>query len=174
MKHTANLVVAPNDRVELSCTGILDEVLRILRQTLEVLVAALALHTATLTQRLHGFQGVGAVEPGIFQDARRSGVHFEQRDQQWFHADKLVAHLFRYVHSAHQHVVRLAAEVRLTALNARQVLHLGVDEGLYVNAVHPQFLEDECRDVFAFFEHALEQVHRFDDLLIVSSRLLHS
>ena len=173
LKHAANLVVTTDDRIQLARARILHQVLRVLRQTLVVLVAALALYAAALTQGPDGLHRVVAVQSGILQDARGRGVHFQQRQQQRLHADKLVAHLLRHVHGAHQHVVRLAAQVGFAALNARQMLYLGVHERLHVNAVHAQFLEYERCHVLAFLEHTLQQVHRFDDLLPVSSRLLH-
>ena len=62
-------------------------------------------------------------------------------------------------------LVCLVREIRLSALNARQVLELTIHGLRHVYSVHPKFLKDELRHVLCFLHHSLQYMYRLYDLL---------
>ena len=165
LQHAPYFVVAADDGVEFSRTGIFHQVLRILRKALVVLVGALRLYLLSLPQFLDGLFHVLGVHSRILHNARCRGVHLQQGHHHGFHADELVAPFLRDVLRLHQHLVGLVREIRLSALYARQVLQLAVHQLCDMPAVHPQLLEDERHHVGGFFHHPLQYVYRLDHLL---------
>ena len=53
------------------------------------------------------------------------------------------------------------------------MLHLLVDEQLYLLCVDAKLLEDEGRDVFRLLDDAFQQVYWLNDLLAIELRTVH-
>ena len=77
LQHTANLVVASDDGVELAFPSIIDEVFRIFREGLEILVAAHRLHFLALSQLGDGLLQALLRDTSVFHNTAGRTVHTE-------------------------------------------------------------------------------------------------
>ena len=169
LQHTPNLVIAPDDGVEFAFSSIIDEVFRVFRECLEILVAAHRLHFLTLTQVADGLQQRFFGDSSIFQNAARRTVHAEQGQQHRLHRYEFVAHFPSLVHRPLQHLIRGVCKIRLAALHTRQMGDFALDKLLQLPHIHARLAEQIVRHVLRFLHNAVEQVDGFNRLL--SSRL---
>ena len=81
--------------------------------------------------------------------------------------DELVALLLGYLLCAHEYIITIIGEIRLSALYSRQVFDLLLHEHLDLLGVDTEFLEDEGHNVLRLLHHSFKDMYRFDDLLAV-------
>ena len=120
-----------------------------------------------MAQLLNGFLHVFLRTARILQNACGSGVDAEQSKQDGLDADELVATLLGRLLCAHEYIITIVREIRLSALHTWQVLDLLCDKQFYLLGVDAKFLEDEGTHVLRLLQYALENMYRFDDLLAV-------
>ena len=174
LEHTAYLVVAPDNGVELSAAGLLYEVLGIFFEALIVVVGTLRLHVLSLSQFLDGSEHILLVGSCVLEDARGGGTALHDGEQYRLHAHELVAHLAGDVLGLEENLVGVAREVGLScSLHAWQVLHLLCEEHIDLVGVHAKLLEEEVGHVGRLLYDAAQQVYRLDGLLSVALRCVH-
>ena len=135
LKHSANLLVTANNRIELALTGFLNKVLGILGKTLIVLIARLRLHLLSLAQLVDSLNGLCLCHAGILKDSACGRVDLQQCQQYRLNACKLVAVLGGKVLCSLQHRIGIVREIRLSALDTRQALYLGIHHSIYLTGI---------------------------------------
>ena len=89
----------------------------------------------------------------------------QQRQQDRFHADKLVTHLLGGLLCAHEYIITFVREIWLSALYLRQMLNLLRHQQVNLLCIHAEFLEDEVHDVLRLLHHPFQDMHRLYHLL---------
>ena len=175
LKNSSDFLITTDNRVELAAASLFYQVLGIFFKTLIVLVGTLALHVLTLSQSLDGCGEVLLVGTRILEDSGSGRVAFEDSEEDRLHADEFISHLLGDVLGIEQYLVGIAREVWLTGtLHTRQVLHLLLQEHSNLIAVHAQLLEDVVGYIRCLLDDTTEKMHRFDGLLTISLRYVHS
>ena len=175
MEHAPYLLVTSDYGVELSTSGLFNQVLGVFLQTLIVFVCTLALHVLSLTKSLDGSEHVFLVGAGIFQDAGCCRVAFQNGEQNRLYAYELVAHLLGSILGVDQYLIGVIGEVWLSAtLYAGKMLQFLLQEHGDLSSVHAQLLEDIVGHIRCFLDDSAEKMHRLDGLLTISLRCVHS
>ena len=170
LKHTPDLIVTPNHWVELAAAGGVDQVDGVFRQTLVVVLAALAVNALAVTQFEDGLLQTFLRHSHAFHHLRYAALRQEQSQKDGFQRHVFVAQLFRQTDTPLQHVVALAAKVGLTAAHLRTRQGIALHDVGKCLGIHTQLIENEVGHIFSHAYDSTHQVGRLNALLAV---LLH-
>ncbi len=119
LQHAADLLVAPDDGVELAGLGQLVEVLGVLVQGVHRLFLVLAGHLGALTQVGDGGLQAFLADAGILEELADAVAAADERQQEVLNADEFVVHLGGALLGTDEGLVGVVAEVDLAAADVR-------------------------------------------------------
>ena len=168
----ADLVVAPDHRVELALAGTGGQVQGVFLQCLAVVLVLGTRHGRAAAHRLDGgFQRL-ALQPGFAQGASDLALVVDQRQQVKFAGDVGVAALAGFLVGARQSGLQVAADldVALGALDRRQCLDLAIQLGLQARHRHARARQQAGRAAVRVAQQGRQQMGILDIGIVVAHR----
>ena len=160
----ANLVVAPDDGVELALARGLGQVLAVLRQGLELRLALAVGHARVAAQLVVDLLDALFGDAGHGQELARVAFVARKRDEQMLSRREGVAHFLGTLHGGVHHVGQRIAGTRHVARAAhlRGSLDGAVHLGRQHRRVRADALDDGVQVALVRVKQRLQQVHGFD------------
>ena len=82
-----------------------------------------------------------------------------------FQRNILVTHLSRQLRGFLQHLIGLVGQIGRASRHFRVSIHDSIQSSQDIPAIYTQLVKNKVRDVFAFLDHASQQMTCFDGLL---------
>ena len=181
LDHTSDLLVAPDDWVELSALGLVDEIDPVTPQRLEFVLRGLIGHSGTSPQVLHRREQIGFADPVELQQVVRLAAALGQRQEQVLGRHELIPHRLGFPLGGLEHVGQFRAQpgCRIAA-DARIASQFRLQHAVQLAPVGADLLQQGKDDPVRFGQQGEQQVERVDfrmsllprELLGVLDRLL--
>ena len=168
LDRAADLVVAPDHRVELAHAGALGQVEGVFLQRLALAFGFLALHVFTSAYRIDGLFQMGLVHAVLAQQPPGLALVLRRRQQKQLAGDELVAALHRVLVGQVEQVVEIARNTHLAAVafHLGQALHGLLQRGLQPADIGAGTLQQRTRAAVVLLEQGQQQVLRLDELVV--------
>ncbi len=170
LDRAADLVVAPDHRVELALARALGQVEAVFLQRLALALGLLVLDRLAAAHRLDGIFQRLALCAVLLEQSARLALVAGQGEQEHLGGDELVAGLLRFLVGDVQQVGQVAADRDLAAgaLDLRQAVDGGVERLFQRRHVHAGALQQGGGAAILLVEQRQQQVLRLDDLVVVA------
>ena len=168
MQHAADFLVAANHGVHLAAPHLLVEVHGVAVQALVLVFGALAGDFAPAAQLLNGGLQVLVVEASVFEQRGHGILAAEDAQQQVLDGHELVAQVLHGRVGALHGGGRVVGEVGRAAAHLGVGGHNGIEPRRENVEVGAQLIGQKREDAFVALEEALQQMARFDGLLLVA------
>ena len=172
LHRAADLVVTTDHGIKLALTGALGQVDRVF---LERLALAFRIGVVGLVAAADGFDrrfNGSASQPCILRKTARLAPVLREGEKQHFRRDELVAALHRLLLREVEEVHEVARDLHVAARarNLRQALDGRVHFARQALDVHARTFKKAPARTFTVGEHSRQNVHRLDDLAVMSKR----
>ena len=168
LQHAADFLVAANHGVHLAAPHLLVEVGGVAVQALVLVFGALAGDFAPAAQLLNGGLQVLVIKTGVFEQRGHGILAAEDAQQQVFHGHEFIAHVLHSRIGTLHGGGRVVGEVGRAAAHLRVGGHDGIEPRRENVEVGAQLVGQKREDAFVALEEALQQMARFDGLLLVA------